>query len=167
MKKIVRNVALVLGLVGLIATLGGCGQKKTAITSDEFVSMMEGAGYSVFDVTNQAKGMEGIDTVQVALNPDQTYQIEYYKMIDEDWAHGTCDTMIKSLSSKYNTKIMSLNLTTPHTTVSYYTGKGKDADGNKIEAYVHISRIDDTFIFVVADSEYRDEIREMIKTLGY
>ena len=51
-------MALALGLVGLIASLSGCGLKKTAITADEFSSKMEDEGYQMVDITNQYEEVE-------------------------------------------------------------------------------------------------------------
>lgn len=164
MSKVVRKLALALGLVGLIASLSGCGLKKTAITADEFSSKMEDEGYQMVDITNQ---YEEVENALLAMNLDDGYKIEYYNFADEDSARTAYNQTANKFDKKYNVKMMSMNLTFNHSQSFYFTGQGKDADGNKLESYVHISRVDDTMILVVADKEYRDDIKAIIKELGY
>lgn len=164
MSKVVRKLALALGLVGLIASLSGCGLKKTAITAEEFSSKMEDEGYQMVDITNQ---YEEVENALLAMNLDDGYKIEYYNFADEDSARTAYNQTANKFDKKYNVKMMSMNLTFNHSQSFYFTGQGKDADGNKLESYVHISRVDDTMILVVADKEYRDDIKAIIKELGY
>lgn len=164
MRKVVRKLALVLGLVGLIASLSGCGLKKTAITAEEFSSKMEDEGYQMVDITNQ---YEEVENALLAMNLDDGYKIEYYNFADEDSARTAYNQTANKFDKQYNVKMMSMNLTFNHSQSFYFTGQGKDADGNKLESYVHISRVDDTMILVVADKEYRDDIKAIIKELGY
>lgn len=167
MRKVVRKLALALGLVGLIASLSGCGLKKTAITAEEFSSKMEDKGYQMVDVLYQIEDQEKFDNVLFAMNLDDGYKIEYYNFADEDSARTAYNQTANKFDKKYNVKMMSMNLTFNHSQSFYFTGQGKDADGNKLESYVHISRVDDTMILVVADKEYRDDIKAIIKELGY
>lgn len=164
MRKVVRKLALALGLVGLIASLSGCGLKKTAITAEEFSSKMEDEGYQMVDITNQ---YEEVENALLAMNLDDGYKIEYYNFADEDSARTVYNQTANKFDKQYNVKMMSMNLTFNHSQSFYFTGQGKDADGNKLESYVHISRVDDTMILVVADKEYRDDIKAIIKELGY
>lgn len=164
MSKVVRKLALALGLVGLIASLSGCGLKKTAITAEEFSSKMEDKGYQMVDITNQ---YEEVENALLAMNLDDGYKIEYYNFADEDSARTAYNQTANKFDKQYNVKMMSMNLTFNHSQSLYSTGQGKDADGNKLESYVHISRVDDTMILVVADNEYRDDIKAIIKELGY
>lgn len=164
MSKVVRKLALALGLVGLIASLSGCGLKKTAITAEEFSSKMEDKGYQMVDITNQ---YEEVENALLAMNLDDGYKIEYYNFADEDSARTAYNQTANKFDKQYNVKMMSMNLTFNHSQSLYFTGQGKDADGNKLESYVHISRVDDTMILVVADNEYRDDIKAIIKELGY
>lgn len=164
MSKVVRKLALALGLVGLIASLSGCGLKKTAITAEEFSSKMEDEGYQMVDITNQ---YEEVENALLAMNLDDGYKIEYYNFADEDSARTAYNQTANKFDKQYNVKMMSMNLTFNHSQSLYFTGQGKDADGNKLESYVHISRVDDTMILVVADNEYRDDIKAIIKELGY
>lgn len=164
MRKVVRKLALALGLVGLIASLSGCGLKKTAITAEEFSSKMEDEGYQMVDITNQ---YEEVENALLAMNLDDGYKIEYYNFADEDSARTAYNQTANKFDKQYNVKMMSMNLTFNHSQSFYFTGQGKDADGNKLESYVHISRVDDTMILVVADKEYRDDIKAIIKELGY
>lgn len=164
MSKVVRKLALAIGLVGLIASLSGCGLKKTAITAEEFSSKMEDEGYQMVDITNQ---YEEVENALLAMNLDDGYKIEYYNFADEDSARTAYNQTANKFDKQYNVKMMSMNLTFNHSQSFYFTGQGKDADGNKLESYVHISRVDDTMILVVADKEYRDDIKAIIKELGY
>lgn len=164
MRKVVRKLALVLGLVGLISSLSGCGLKKTAITAEEFSSKMEDEGYQMVDITNQ---YEEVENALLAMNLDDGYKIEYYNFADEDSARTAYNQTANKFDKQYNVKMMSMNLTFNHSQSFYFTGQGKDADGNKLESYVHISRVDDTMILVIADKEYRDDIKAIIKELGY
>jgi len=151
MKKRVLGVVL---LVSMVLVLCGC-SKKEAITADVFKSKMEDLGYKITDATGQFQG-QAVESVQLALKDD--YQIEFYVVPSVEQAESAYN------QNKSNIK----NIETSSTTMkslevknySYYSMTSK-------EKYYVVSRVDNTFIYVAAKVEYKDEISDIISELGY
>jgi hypothetical protein len=135
--------------------LTACGS-KTALTNEQFIEKMESAGYLIADATNQfAEG--NVETVTLAMK-DGVYQIEFYVLPSDDRAvaafnasKNDFEQMKGSGSSTGEVNIGNHN---------YYglsTGEG----------YYVVSRIDNTMIYINASAEYKDEIKDILKELGY
>jgi hypothetical protein len=135
--------------------LTACGS-KTALTNEQFLARMEAAGYQTADATDQfGEGL--VEAVSLAIKEDK-YQIEFYVLPSEDRAIASFNTnrddfeMMKSSgSSSGETNIGNHN---------YYGLTTK-------EGYYVVSRIGNTMIYVESPVEYKDEIKAVLKDLGY
>lgn len=146
---------LCLCLVILSLTMTACMQSRTPLTAEKFADKMEAAGYEIVDATGQfADGV--VEVVYLAMTDG--YQIEFYVVPSIDQAKNAYSTNKADFealkSGSYSEKSVSVN------NYSYY--KLTSAGG-----YYVISQIDNTFIYIDADAEYKAEINEILEQLGY
>lgn len=149
-----RKILLIFSLFSILLTLTGCGDKTATSTSD-FTSTMEGKDFTVQDATDQFE-KDVVEEVTIALN--ENYQIEFYNTPDESKAisafnHNKGTFESASSSGKVETNVSIGN----H---SKYTLKS----GGQ---YMVISRIDDTFIYLNVDEKYESEIDDILDDLDY
>jgi len=136
-------------------TLTACSLERTAITGDEFVQKMESAGYEIVNVTGQFEdGL--VEVAYIAIKGN--YQIEFFVVPTIDQAkaaYNSNKTDFEALGGgSASTKSVAIN------NYSYFTLTTS-------QGYHHVSRIDNTFIYVSTDKAHRDEIREILSDLGY
>ena len=139
----------------MIFFMTGCFNKKS-ISSNEFKSIMSEKGFDVQDATKQFSDYDYVKRTYIALNDD--FQIEFYELSDEEKAKGFYETN-KSIfeSSKESGYSQFNNSVGNHSKYTLKTG-GK---------YKVVSRIDNTVIYLNVLEEYKDEIKDILKDLGY
>jgi len=153
MKKLACLCAVILILS---ITITACGFKdRTALTAEQFVAKMEAEGLEIVDAADQFE--EGaVDAVYLAVG--ENYQIEFYVVPSVDQAVSAFNSnradfeAAKSGASSHKSAEMK--------NYGYYFQTTS-------ENYSVISRTDNTFIYVVADAAYKDEISGLISELGY
>jgi hypothetical protein len=150
-KRIV--LALVLVLTALL--LVGCSAKK-ALTADEFKTKMEAEGFEVEDVTEQFGG--AIEKCYVAMQKDGDFQFEFFVAAEEDQAKQAYSQNKSDFEATKTNGSVETNKE-----LANYGRYTLVNDGN----YSVISRIDKTFLFLDAQSSYKDDINKVLKTLGY
>jgi hypothetical protein len=143
-------------LLALVLTSAGCGFKnRTPLTADEFVTKMEAEGFTLVDATDQFEpGI--VEAVQLAVGED--YQIEFYvvptvEQAQRAFEQNKADFEAAQGSSSSHKSVEVKNY-------SYYSQTSAGL-------YAVVSRTDNTFIYVVADAEYKKEINEILSDLGY
>jgi len=144
-----------LGLIILIFVLAACGQSRTALTANEFVAKMEAAGFDIVDAKDQFE--EGVvEAVFIALNDN--YQIEFYVVPSVSQAESAFEQNKSNFEAasggSSSHKYVSMK------NYSYFFQTASDT-------YYAVSRIDNTFIYVMADAAYKKEIGDIISDLGY
>jgi len=149
------KVFLAILLAIAVFALAGCGS-KTALTAEQFKSKMEAAGYEVQDATYQYEGL--VDQCFIAVKGNFEYQIEFYVVATESQAVGAYNQNKEQFQSK---KSNASAETTKE--VSNYGKYTLNTGGN----YSVISRVDNTFIYIDASNDYRDEINKTLDSLGY
>lgn len=150
-----RKAALFLMLF-LIFFTAGCGVKpRTPVTAKEFVDKLEAAGFTLVDAVDQFD--EGlVEAAYIAIG--ENYQIEFFIVPTVEQAQRAfAENQATFEAAKGNS---TTNKSAKAENFSYYcqTSNGK---------YSVVSRTDNTFIYVDADSEYKQEINDIIKDLGY
>ncbi len=153
MKKL-QKLVIVTMLTTMLVGLTAC-SNRTPVSVDDFKETMEENGFEIADVTGQL-APESITAIILAYN--DAYQIELYETIDdatatalfaenkdnfEDYAVGSAATLSKNIMN-----------------YAYYSVTSSGT-------YHALSKIDNTMIYVEADAEYKDEISEILKELGY
>lgn len=152
MKKIVLGIIMICS----IFMLGGC-FKKTVITTSEFKTIAENKGYTIHDVMSQYSAYEYIKEATVARKDDK-YQVEFYVLETEDDAKNmyetnktTFEARTSGTSSKTNVNMLNYSSFTLNTNGEYY----------------HLCRVENTFLYLHVDEQYKDQVKEIIDELGY
>ena len=154
MKK--RNLFIGIICLLMLFTLTGCG-KKNVISTETFKSITESKGYTVNDVTNQYTSFEFVKEATIAVSKEG-YQVEFYVLEDEANATKMFNTN-KSMFESYKGSI-STETSSSLNNYSTYTLKTSGK-------YMHICRVENTFLYLNVDDMYKDSVKSLIKELGY
>ena len=154
MKKKVK-VLVVLILVLLCST--SCKLNKTPKDLQTFSEIMEAEGFSLLDATDQFE--EGsVESVTLAVN--EKYQIEFFVMQDE------ASAVRAFAQNKYE-----FELYEKATGRASYTSVTMGNHGSyKLTAagdFYVVSRIENTFLYIVTEVENKDDVNNILKKLGY
>lgn len=166
MKSKTEKIALIIAIVIiLLVIIGGViggyfffkyvKLAKEAITSKEFIQIMEDNDFEIADVTEQFEDADiEVKKGYVALGDD--YQIEFYTFDDEDEAK----MFFKVNKAKFETDSASSEVSLNGKNYSVYsvTSNGK---------YKFVERIDKTVIYLNVDKEHKDDVKDLVKELGY
>lgn len=150
MKKKVLAVLLVIATI----IMTGCSSKEP-LSPESFKTKMEGKGYTIIDKTSEINGLnQTIETCYIALNEMQTYQIEYYSFDGEP-----------SAQTFYTQNKQILGGSGSHTEINLgSSAKYTQTYNNK---YSVISRVNNTAIYLSVDKSYEEEIKTLLKDIGY
>jgi hypothetical protein len=153
MKKIALSALVIMTLV----LLTSCQLSRTAITADQFTALAEAAGYTVEDMSDQFDS-ETTENFLFAFKDGAEYQIEFSVMTTASETKIVYEAACNLFEGKKgNTSAYS---TVAIGNYAFYTL----STGGK---YYVISRTDNTYIRVVADSKYKEEISAFLKSIGY
>lgn len=131
---------------------------KEPITASEFKNEMEELDFEIVDVKNQFAQYDFVEKAYVALEEDSDYQIEFYKLDEEDDAMDFYDNNKKIFQSQKGSTSAETNVNFKNNSKYTLTTNGE---------YKVVSRIEDTVIYLNVDKEYKDEVKEILKELGY
>ena len=153
MKKVYKMFAVAMMIIMSIG-LTAC-SNRTPVSVSDFNEIMEEKGFEIVDATGQV-APESITAISIAVNED--YQIELYEMVSDATATAIFAEN-KNIFEEY-AEGSSLTLSKSIMNYSYYSVTNAGT-------YYALSKIGNTMIYVVADVEYKDEISEILKELGY
>ena len=128
---------------------------KESITGEKFVEIMEDNDFKVSDVKYQFKNSD-VKIKEAYVAKKDEYQIEFYTFEDVDDA----DYFFRINKEKFDSN-------SAKTRVDL---NGKNYASFNIEAngkYKFLERIDETVIYINVDREYKDNVKDMVKILGY
>ncbi|NLN97469.1 MAG: hypothetical protein GX127_03610 [Eubacteriaceae bacterium] len=145
-----RILAILLALS--IILLAGCGAKKSGMANDDFKAQMLEKGYEIVDATDKVNP-NTIGAVSIAIKDG--YQIEYYVAHSVDKAQTVYDLNVSSFKEVDGEENNSQK------------GNYSSYEKTSADTFYTISKVDNTFIYSVAPVEYKDEIKQVIKDLGY
>lgn len=132
-------------------------KEKVSMSADNFKTMMESKEYTVTDTTSLfAKYENYMLKSYVARKND--YQIEFYELSNEENAIS----MYATNKSKFESQISNAYARTS-VSMKNYEKYSLTANGK----YKYLSRIDNTLIYIDANEEYKDEITNCMKEIGY
>ena len=131
---------------------------KQTITVSEFKDMLEDKDFEIMDAKYQFEEYDYIEKAYIALEEDYDYQIEFYRLDEEEDAINFYNTNKEKFEdskgiSEIETKVSMGNN-------SKYTLK---TNGE----YKVVSRIENTVIYADVDDKYEDEVKEILKEMGY
>jgi uncharacterized lipoprotein YehR (DUF1307 family) len=154
--KMKKRLLMLLSIIFIMSfALMGCGE-KTALTSDQFKSDMEGKGYEVQDATGQFEASTGVQKVYIALK--NSHQIEFYQMENDDQAAQAYEGNKATFESQKGSSATESDVNVKNS--SKYTLK---SDGR----YKVISRIGNTFIYVDVEDGVKEDVDQVLDELGY
>jgi hypothetical protein len=150
--KILLPIILLIGAI----VLSSCGT-KTAINAEQFKSELKEKKFTIQDVTNQFAGADTVESVIVASSPEG-YQIELFVLKDAGAAQqifnlNQANFEQEKPESSSNSKASGKNFSKYEQTCN--------------ESYYCISRIDNTMIYLRVPEKNKDEVKDILKDLGY
>ncbi len=159
--KIGLIVVAVIAIIAIIIAIIFCIAfgSKTAITTEEFKTIMEEAGYTVSDESEQYISYdENILEAYSAVSEDEGYKIQFYVLATEESAESFYD-----INKEYfeNTR----SDTSKKTSISFgsYSRYAVSSDSR----YKVLVKLDNTAIYINANDDYIDEIKTALSSLGY
>lgn len=151
-------IILAIVAVVVVSTIGKTLNEKNSLTTQEFISKVESMGFTTTDVKSQFSTYDYVKTATLAHEKDRKYKIEFYTLDSEEGAEyffainkvkfEEIEATVKS-KSKVNGK--------NHSKFTF-SANGK---------YMVISRVGTTCMYVNADIDYKEEINNLLKQLGY
>lgn len=152
MKK--KNLLIILFLLIILC---GC-SKNASKSSDEFKSIMRDQKFYVMDTKEQFSEYDYIKESFAALDPDEEYLVEFYVLSDAENALSFYDL---------NKNIFMAE----ETDYSVSTNKDKERKNKYTlttdDKYKVISRIDSTVLYVDAPKNFKNDVKKILKKLGY
>ena len=151
-----KRLLLFLTFLFSVFLVTGCGT-KTALEPNDFVDLIEQNGFKTTNVKEQFSAYSQIQNAFVAQDTGMRYQLEYYQLDTEENAKkffdGNKDIFEKMKNIKSHGEV----------NLGNYQQFTQDTD----TAYSLLSRIDNTVIYANVKIEYKDEVKKIIKKLGY
>ena len=161
-EKIALAIAIILIILMVSGIIGGIFLfkkfvhiTKESITADKFISIMEDNDFNVVDVTNQFKNAD-VYVKEGYVAKKDNYQIEFYTFKNVDDA----DTFFRINREKFDTN-------SAKTRVEF---SGRNYSSFNVETngkYKFLERIDKTVIYINADDDYKSDVKDAVKELGY
>lgn len=151
MKKIKLLICM-----SMLLFVTGC-LKKNLISCDDFTEILKDNSYTVTDISEQYTTYDYIKNVVIAQS-DDGFQIEFYVLESKDSA--------KKLFNNNLSKFESLkegSSTEVSTNMINYSTYALTSGGY----YMYISRVDNTLLYVNVDEQYKSEVKDIVKKLGY
>ena len=156
MKKAFPYITLCLVIVLGTLMLTSCGEKKEAITSKEFKSIL-GSGFEYSDLTDQYKSSDPTALEVIYAKGDDGLELQYWRNRDK-----------LSAASSFHEKRHKIEKYCPN---GSEWEKGKDetlfVEGENTTIYFKAAKVDDTVIYAVATRSNKDNVDKLFKKLGY
>ena len=159
MKKtlIIIGVIAVVIIGALLVIFSFLNKEKTSITADTFSDIMEDKGYILKDSTSLFAEYGSIVTKSFVAQKNG-YQIEFYQLSDAENAISMYNTnKAKFESQKTNSSTSATASMNNYNTYSLTTN----------EKYKYVSRIDNTLVYLDVSETYKDEVKDIMKEIGY
>lgn len=132
---------------------------KEPMTVSEFKDIMEDKDFEIIDAIDQVDDYDNnIKKAYIALEEDYAYQIEFYRLDEEEDAIYFYNT---------NKEIFENSKSSSSAETSVSMGNNSKYTLTSGDKYKVVSRIENTVIYLDVDEEYKDEIKEILKEIGY
>lgn len=155
MKKKKITIAVVISILTLFI-LTGCGN-KTAASIETFEQVSKEHGNEIIDITDQYQSYENLEKVIISKNTDD-WNVEFYILNSEDSASSMFN-LNKETFEKEKKDISSQSSSSFGNYETYTLTTG--------DYYMHLCRVDNTFLYVKVNKENKDAVKKLIKDLGY
>lgn len=153
-----KKVLVVLSLFLVLFSLTGCFLRtRKAATIDEFKDVASKNNLTVIDAYDQMSQYNVFKSASLAKSAEG-WQVEFYVLNTDSDAQDMYDTNKKIFES----------LKSGTTKENYLTIKNYSmynlVSGDK---YMYLSKIDNTLLYVKVDEKYTNNVKKIIKELGY
>lgn len=158
MKKILTTAGVLLGVCLIVLAVSLLATPKTPATAESFEALMTEKGFTVSRADSVVDEYSFVRNVVLAVSPDGSYQLEFYEFADSEYA-GNFFASNKELFESAKVGSSSSASTSLKNFEKYtMTNSGR---------FYAVAVLDNTGIYVTADAEYKDAIKEILKELGY
>lgn len=156
------NKKILLSILGILMlfTFSACKKEEETrkpITSDSFETVAESIDYETKDVTKTLSSNKGISKAMVA-RVENKYQIEYYTLDDAEVAQKMYNRNKKRFETQKKSKDKAEEINSNNYSEYKLTTNGK---------YKLLSKIDNTLLYADVDEQYKDNVINFAKQLGY
>ena len=143
----------------LLFTLTGCGSKK-AISISDFKSAVEEAGLSIYDAGEAEADDELVEEEARAYSKDLSIVGLFGTFKSKSGAQDYFESSTNELKTSSRTTVSMGN---------YDTFEGKLNHDKEYEGYdyIYMARVDDTLLLFVSTKDKKEEVKEIVKKLGY
>jgi len=149
-----RNTIVIIFILILTFVMSACALNKTPITAQEFYSKLSELGFNVNNIPEQQGG--AVINAIIAVAPSGNYRIRFYEFTTQAHASEIFSTTSASFDQASSGTSSSLN------------GKNWASRTRTVgDEFAFISFIDTTFIMVGTHIEYRQEILDIMRELGF
>ena len=156
MSRRLMTLVGVLVLVGCLFCLTGCFSKQS-VSPSVFTDKMENAGYTITDISDQYD-IDIAEKVLLAVDPTETYQIEYFLQSSEEQAER---------SFRDNVAIMEEN---KGNISSSFSSNGQNFHKESLDSngeYWVVCQVDRTFVYAHVSKEQKADVNKALDLLGY
>ena len=146
------SIMIIVMVVIIGAVFINLNKEKISITALDFKNTMEQKDYVIIDASNQFSQYDYISQVYIARDSSSNYQIEFYELLDENYATSFYN---------YNKSIIESSKENASAETSYslknYSKYMLYANGK----YIGVSKINNTVIYRNVDDEYRETVKDI------
>ena len=154
-----KRAFYILLTVTILFSFSACQTSRTPITVSEFTAKAEAAGYTVYSINEQYPDEDLIDYILARKGEDEVqHQIEFIVFKTAEEAINLYGQNKAAFESEITGVSSYASVTLGNYAYYVLTNNGR---------YRVISRIDNTYIYIDAEEQYKTEISDFLKTIGY
>jgi len=155
MKKTITLLAVMVAVVAL----AGCKLSRTPIDAETFAAKAAAAGYTVTDATQELNQADTVACLFAAKGTEEDgYKIEFRVLSSVEQA---------SAMHRVNRLYMEAQKGSRYSQSDVSAGNYSSYKLTSNQWYHVSSRTENTFVYVVASDEYKDEIAAFLREIGY
>ena len=151
-----KKVLFVICSVVMMFTLTGC-MKKEKLSTRDFIDIVEKNDCITADVASQFSSYDYVEQATIA-KCENNWQIEFYVLEDNSYAKGMFEN---------NKKIFEDLKVSMSTEASTNLGNSSTYSLTSNGYYMYLSKIENTLLYVKVKDTYKDNVKELVKELGY
>ncbi len=148
---------VILGIVKLVKSKSDSSGYKE-LTAEEYVKIVENNKYTINDITETMSSYNYIQNAIMAVSENKEYQIEYYMFTDVTSAYNFFSNKKTAISMVFGP-----DDAVDESETDEYSKYSVSSD----KLYCTVFRIGESVVCVDAKAEYKNEIDNMLKKLGY
>lgn len=133
-------------------------REKESISADTFKTTLEEKEFNVIDANSKLSSVSQINQLYLAIESDYNYQIEFYELTDEESAKTVYDNNKNKFEETKGDTSACTSVDGKNWSKYTLTSDGK---------YMVVSRVANTIVYLSVKDQYSDEIKDILKEIGY